>query len=80
VAKFVRASVKGWKDYLNDPGPAYATIAKLNPALNPELMHFSWQQLRGDLVGQMEADPRTTVYSQLVDTKVIGKQFDPAVT
>ena len=29
VGKFVRASVKGWKDYLNDPGPANAMIAKL---------------------------------------------------
>ena len=89
VAKFVRASVKGWKDYLNDPGPAHATIAKLNPALNPEWMHFSWQQLRdghfvagddptGASIGQMEAGRWTTMYGQLVDLKVISKSFDPA--
>ena len=46
VAKFVRASVKGWRDYLNDPAAAHATIAKLNPALNPEWMQFTWQKLR----------------------------------
>jgi NitT/TauT family transport system substrate-binding protein len=90
VAKFVRASVKGWRDYLSDPGPAHAMIAKLNPALNPEWMQFSWQQLRdghfvagddpsGALIGQMEAGRWTTMYAQLVDLKVIGKPFDPAI-
>src|SRR5271169_3499343 len=46
VAKFVRASVKGWQDYLNDPAAAHAAIAKLNPALNAEWMQFTWQKLR----------------------------------
>ena len=46
VGKFVRASVKGWKEYLNDPAPANTLIAKLNPALNPEWMQFTWQQLK----------------------------------
>jgi len=89
VKKFVRASLKGWKDYLSDPGPAHATIVKLNPALNPEWMQFSWQKLRdghfvdgdgpnGALIGQMEAGRWTTMYGQLVDLKVIGKPFEPA--
>jgi NitT/TauT family transport system substrate-binding protein len=90
VAKFVRASVKGWKDYLIDPGPAHAMIVKLNPALNPEWMQFSWRQLRdghfvtgddptGALIGQMEAGRWTVMYRQLVDLKVIAKPFDPAI-
>jgi NitT/TauT family transport system substrate-binding protein len=90
VAKFVRASLKGWKDYLNDPGPAHTMIAKLNPALNPEWMQFSWQQLRdghfitgddasGAQIGQMDPRRWTTMYEQLVDLKVIQKPFDPAV-
>jgi NitT/TauT family transport system substrate-binding protein len=89
VAKFVRASLKGWKDYLNDPGPAHATIVKLNPALNPEWMQFSWQQLRdghfvagedptGAQLGQMDPKRWTTMYQQLVDLKVIDTPFDPA--
>jgi NitT/TauT family transport system substrate-binding protein len=89
VAKFVRASLKGWKDYLNDPGPANAMIAKLNPALNPEWMQFTWQQLRdghfitgddasGAQIGQMDPKRWTTMYEQLVDLKVIEKPFDPA--
>jgi NitT/TauT family transport system substrate-binding protein len=89
VAKFVRASLKGWKDYLNDPAPAHAAIAKLNPALNPEWMQFSWQQLRdgnfvtgddpsGVQLGQMDPKRWDTMYSQLLDLKVIGKPFDPS--
>lgn len=89
VQKFVRASVKGWRDYLADPGPAHAAIIKLNPALNPEWVQFSWQQLRdghfvaGDdpgtaQLGQMESGRWTTMYGQLVDLKVISKTFDPA--
>ena len=89
VAKFVRASLKGWRDYLNDPGPAHAMIAKLNPALNPDWMQFSWQQLRdghfvtgedpnGAQLGQMEPKRWTTMYQQLEDLKVIGNSFDPA--
>jgi NitT/TauT family transport system substrate-binding protein len=89
VAKFVRASVKGWKEYLIDPAPAHAMIAKLNPALNPEWMQFTWTQLRdghfvagddpsGALVGQMDPKRWTTMYDQLVDLKLIDKPFDPA--
>jgi len=88
VAKFVRASVKGWKDYLNDPAAAHAMIAKLNPALNPEWMQFTWQQLRdghfvagddpsGAQLGQMDPARWATMYEQLVDLKVIDKPFDP---
>jgi len=46
AVKFVRASLKGWNDYLNDPAAAHSAIAKLNPALSPEGMQFSWQALR----------------------------------
>jgi NitT/TauT family transport system substrate-binding protein len=88
VAKFVRASVKGWKEYLNNPGPANTMIAKLNPALNPEWMQFTWQQLRdghfvagedptGAQLGQMDPKRWATMYEQLVDLKVIDKPFDP---
>jgi NitT/TauT family transport system substrate-binding protein len=89
VAKFVRASVKGWKEYLNDPAPANTLIAKLNPALNPEWMQFTWQQLKdghfvagedptGAQIGQMDPKRWATMYEQLVDLKVIDKPIDPA--
>lgn len=82
-------AVKGWRDYLNDPTAAHAMIAKLNPALNPEWMRFTWQALRdgrfvtgddpgGAQLGQMTSERWTTMYKQLYDLKVIDKAFDPA--
>ncbi len=46
VGKFVRASLRGWREYLNDPAAAHAMISKLNPALTPDWMQFSWRALR----------------------------------
>ena len=90
VAKFVRASIAGWRDYLADPTPAHAMIAQLNPALNPQWMDFTWHALRdghfvagddasGGELGQMNAERWTTMYQQLIDLKVIDKPFDPAM-
>jgi NitT/TauT family transport system substrate-binding protein len=89
VAKFVRASLKGWRDYLKDPAAAHAAIAKLNPALNAEWMQFTWQALRdghfvtgddpsGTQLGQMTAERWASMYQQLFDLKMIDKMFDPA--
>jgi len=89
VAGFVRASLKGWRDYLSDPSEANAAIAKLNPALNPQWMQFTWQALRdghfvagsdlsGAQLGQMDPARWTTMYQQLLDLKVFDKQFDPS--
>jgi NitT/TauT family transport system substrate-binding protein len=89
VDGFVRASLKGWRDYLNDPTAAHAAIAKLNPALNAAWMQFTWQALRdghfltgndpsGAQLGQMDPARWTTMYQQLLDLKVIDKTVDPA--
>jgi NitT/TauT family transport system substrate-binding protein len=89
VAKFVRASIAGWRAYLADPAAAHAVIAKLNPALNPQWMDFTWHALRdghfvagddpsGAQLGQMTAERWTTMYQQLTDLKVIDKPFDPS--
>jgi NitT/TauT family transport system substrate-binding protein len=89
VARFVRASIKGWRTYLADPADAHIAIAKLNPALSWDWMEFSWQAMRdghfvagddptGAQIGQMTADRWSTMYKQLLDLKVIDKPFDPA--
>jgi hypothetical protein len=89
VAKFVRALLRGWRENMNDPAPAHALISKLNPALTPDWMQFSWQALcdghfvtgddpAGAQMGQMSPDRWTTMYNQLLDLKVIDKPFDPA--
>ncbi len=86
VAKFVRASLKGWREYLQDPSAAHATIIKLNPALNPEWMNFSWHALKdghfvdgseGEDLGAMRAERWSAMYRQLLDLRVFTKEFDP---
>ena len=64
-------------------------IAKLNPALSPDWMQFSWKALRdghfvaddrpsGAQLGQMNPERWAAMYAQLLDLKVIDKPFDPA--
>jgi NitT/TauT family transport system substrate-binding protein len=88
VAAFVRASIKGWRDYLQDPAATNAAILKLNPALNPDWMKFTVQALRdgkfvtgddagGAQIGKMSADRWDTMYRQLVDLNVIERPIDP---
>jgi NitT/TauT family transport system substrate-binding protein len=46
VRRFVRASLKGWADYLQgDPQPAHTVLAKLRPDLSSEFMNFSRQAM-----------------------------------
>ncbi len=89
VAKFVRASVRGWRDYLNQPAAANQAVSKLNPALTPAWVEYSWQALRdghfvagddtsGARVGQMRAERWARLYKQLLELKVIDREIDPA--
>lgn len=67
VAKFVRASVKGWVDYLTgDPAPANALLARKRDDLSPEFMAYSIKAMndyrlvsgdpaKGEVAGQITA-------------------------
>jgi NitT/TauT family transport system substrate-binding protein len=67
VGKFVRASLRGWDDYLQgDPAPANRLIAGLRGDLSPEFMAYSIQAMnayklvsgdpaRGEKTGQLTA-------------------------
>ncbi len=88
VAKFVRASLRGWKDYLQNPGDVNAVISKLNPAMSVPQMQFSYAALRdqhfiagpgGADLGQFDPARWTSMYQQLLELKVIQKPFDPAI-
>jgi len=88
VAKFTRASIRGWQAYLADPGPTNALLQKLNPALNPDWINFSYHALRdghfitGDdnaHTGQFDPTRWTTMSQQLLDLKVIQKPIDPTI-
>jgi NitT/TauT family transport system substrate-binding protein len=67
VAKFVRASIKGWNDYLTgDPAPANAILAAKRSDLSPEFMAYSIKAMKdyklvmgepakGETTGQLTA-------------------------
>jgi NitT/TauT family transport system substrate-binding protein len=91
AAKFVRATIKGWRDYLIDPAPANALILKLNPAQSPDQMQFTIQALKdndfitgadksGADIGKMTAARWAANNDQLTQLKVIQKPIDPTTT
>ncbi len=65
AARFVRASIRGWLDYLNgDPAPANTLLRRLRPDLTPEFLAYSIQAMkdyqlvlgdpaRGETMGQL---------------------------
>lgn len=46
TARFVKASLEGWKSYLNDPAPANAIIKADNPKMSDEQIAFAIEQLK----------------------------------
>ena len=89
VGKFVRASLRGWHDYLEHPDDINAAIARLNPAMSKEQMQFSYEALRdqhfitgddptGKDLGRFDPARWNSMYQQLLELKVIEKPFDPA--
>jgi NitT/TauT family transport system substrate-binding protein len=93
VAKFVRASIRGWQEYLRNPAPTNALLLKLNPALNPAQEDFTAQALRdggfitgiqpvtgsstADKTGQMIANRWQTGYEQLKALGILAGPLDP---
>jgi NitT/TauT family transport system substrate-binding protein len=90
VQKFVRASIRGWQEYLRDPGPTNALLLKLNPALNPAQEEYTTQALRdggfitggdptGAQTGRMTAAQWQASYEQLKSLGILHGPVDPAV-
>ena len=88
VARFVRATIKGWQEYLRNPGPANALILKLNPAQNPAQMQFTLQALKdgnfitgpdasGAGIGKMTPARWAATNEQLTALGVIRNPIDP---
>ena len=91
VARFVRASIRGWNQYLSEPGPTNAQLLKLNPALNPAQEAYTAQALRdggfitggdatGAQTGRMTAARWTAGYQQLKALGILEGPVDPATT
>jgi NitT/TauT family transport system substrate-binding protein len=90
VARFVRASIRGWQEYLRNPAPTNALLLKLNPALNPAQEAYTAQALRdggfitgsaGDSqTGEMTAARWQTGYEQLKPLGILEGPLDPATS
>jgi NitT/TauT family transport system substrate-binding protein len=91
VAKFVRASIRGWQAYLSDPAATNALLLRLNPALNPAQEAYSAQALRdggfitggdpgGTQTGHMTAARWQTSYDQLKSLGILHGPVDPTTT
>jgi NitT/TauT family transport system substrate-binding protein len=91
VAKFVRASIRGWQAYLADPTATNALLLKLNPALNPAQEAYSAQALKdggfitgsdpgGAQTGKMTAGRWQTLYEQLKSLGILHGPVDPTTT
>jgi NitT/TauT family transport system substrate-binding protein len=86
VARFVKASLEGWRDYMKDPAPANALIKADNPKMMDGQIAFAIDRLkemkaldRGDAatlgIGIITADR----YKQIYDFLVAGELLDPKV-
>jgi NitT/TauT family transport system substrate-binding protein len=85
VRKFIRASIRGWVDYLSgDPAPGNALLMKLRPDLTPDLFAFSIQAMkdyqlvlgdpsRGERMGQLTPERIETQMKLLHELGVLEK-------
>ena len=91
VAKFVRASIRGWNMYLRNPTPTNDALLKLNPALNPAQEAYTAQALRsggfvtggdatGAQTGRMTAARWQTSYEQLKALNILHGPIDPTAS
>jgi NitT/TauT family transport system substrate-binding protein len=83
VRAFVRASIRGWRDYLDgDPAPANAIILQRNREMTPELLAFSRQEMirhsfvrgdpsKGEAIGQLSLERLADEMNTLVNLKIL---------
>jgi NitT/TauT family transport system substrate-binding protein len=88
VRAFVQASIRGWRDYLeNDPTPANALILRRNPQMTRELIEFSRSELnrysfvrgdpaKGENYGQISLERLTAEMNTLLSLKILEKPVD----
>jgi NitT/TauT family transport system substrate-binding protein len=88
VRAFVHASIRGWRDYLeNDPSPANALILKRNPDMTAELLNFSRTELirhrlingdktKGEDIGQLSLPRLEEQMNTLVGLKIMEKPVE----
>ena len=87
VARFTRASVEGWKEYLRDPSVGNGYIRKVNPRMPDEHIAYSLDKMRevkavdgGDAttmgIGIITEERWKKTYDYLVEAKLLKPETD----
>jgi NitT/TauT family transport system substrate-binding protein len=84
VARFVKASLEGWRDYIKDPAPGNALIKADNPKMSDEQIAFAIEKLKetravdgGDAASQGVGVITAERYKKTYDFLVAGGLLDP---
>ncbi len=94
LTKFVRASIRGWQEYMRNPSPTNALLLKLNPALNAQQETYTAQALHdggfisggtsggigADQTGQMIPARWQAGYEQLKSLEILQGPVDVSTT
>lgn len=90
VRAFVHASIRGWRDYLEqDPAPADDLILRRNPDMTRELLAFSRQALlkdryvqgdpaKGEEIGQLSPARIAAQMETLLQLKILDRRIEVA--
>ena len=87
VRRFVKATLEGWKSYLENPAPANALIKQDNPKMTDDRLAFAVEQLKalkaldgGDAavagIGTMTEARWKQTYDFLVGTELLKASTD----
>jgi len=84
VARFVKASLEGWRDYLKNPAPGNALIKADNPKMSDEQLAYAVEKLRqgkaidgGDAASQGIGIITAARWKQTYDFMVAAGLLDP---
>jgi NitT/TauT family transport system substrate-binding protein len=84
VARFVKASLEGWRDYLKNPAPGNALIKADNPKMTDEQIAYAIEKLKqsnavdgGDAASQGLGIITPVRWKQTYDFMVAAKLLDP---
>jgi NitT/TauT family transport system substrate-binding protein len=84
VARFVKASLEGWRDYMKNPAPGNALIKADNPKMSDGQIAFAIEKMKeskavdgGDAATQGIGVITAARYKQIYDFLVAGELLDP---
>jgi NitT/TauT family transport system substrate-binding protein len=84
VARFVKASLEGWRDYMKNPAPGNALIKADNPKMSDAQIAFALEKLNeskaltgGDAAASGVGIITTDRYKKIYDFLVAGGLLDP---